>query len=91
MEIRARDPPEGKAACGFGSHTNAIHCAYMYFQHRNQDYKEMGAGLLAVAFALLHLARTFMGLWQLHVFKQWAIFIDQIDGVSRLRDTVAGK
>ncbi len=48
-------------------------CAYMYFQHRNQDYKEMGAALLALAFALLHLARTFMGLWQLHVFKQWAI------------------
>ncbi len=45
----------------------------MYFQHLNQDYKEMGAALLALAFALLHLARTFMGLWQLHVFKQWAI------------------
>lgn len=48
-------------------------CVYMYFQHKNKDYKEMGAALLALAFAVLHLLRTFMGLWQLHMFKQWAI------------------
>ncbi len=45
----------------------------MYFQHINQDSKEMRAALLALAFALLHLARAFMGLWHLDVFKQWAI------------------
>ncbi len=46
---------------------------YIYFQHVNRDYKEMGAAILALAFAVLHLVRTFMGLWQLHMFKQWTI------------------
>ncbi len=46
---------------------------YVVFQHKTKDYKEMGAALLALAFALLHLGRTFMGLWQLHMFKQWTI------------------
>ncbi len=55
----------------------------MYFQELNQDYKEMGAALLAVAFVLLHLVRTFMGSWQLHVFKQWAI--SSIESMESLR------
>ncbi len=48
-------------------------CAYMYFQHVNQDYKEMGAALLASGVCLVAPCATLMGLWQLHVFKQWAI------------------
>ncbi len=67
-------------------------CTYIYFQHANKDYKEMGAALLALAFALLHLTRTFMGLWQLHMFKQWAISsimsMESLGYEMRLQDNV---
>ncbi len=54
---------KGKLHVVFVTIPMAYICAYIYYQHINGDYKEMGAALLALAFALLHLARTFMGLW----------------------------
>ncbi len=33
----------------------------------------MGTALVALLFAILHFCRTVMGLWQLHLFKQWAV------------------
>ncbi len=45
---------------------------YIHFQLVNMDYKELAVALVAVTFSLLHLAQTFMGLWQLHLFKQCA-------------------
>lgn len=46
---------------------------YIIAQQKNGDYQEMGAALLALAFAVLHFIRTLVGLWQLHMFKKWAI------------------
>ncbi len=46
---------------------------YIAVQYQNRDFQEMGAALLALAFAVLHLIRTIVGLWQLHIFKQWTI------------------
>ncbi len=46
---------------------------YIVAQQRNGDYQEMGAALLALAFAVLHLIRTVVGLWQLLIFKKWTI------------------
>ncbi len=45
---------------------------YVYFQAKSGDYKEVCATLVAFVFAVLHMVRTVLGLWQLHVFKQWA-------------------
>ncbi len=46
---------------------------YIASQYQNRDFQEMGAALLALAFAVLHLVRTIVGLWELHIFKQWTI------------------
>ncbi len=46
---------------------------YIIAQYEDGDYKEMGAAILALAFATLHLTRTVAGLWQLHIFKQWTV------------------
>ena len=47
--------------------------AYIYFQYKAGDFKEFSASFVALLFAVLHMARTMMGLWQLHVFKQWVV------------------
>lgn len=46
---------------------------YIYFQAEAGDYKEMSAGIVALAFAMVNFCRTVVRLWQLHVFKPWMV------------------
>ena len=45
---------------------------YIYVLGLRRDFK-LGAAVFAVAFASLHLLRTVVALWQLIIFKHWAI------------------
>lgn len=45
---------------------------YIIFQIDAGDFKEMFTAFLALVFALLHLLRTWWGLWQLDQFRKWA-------------------
>lgn len=45
---------------------------YIWLQIEAQDFKEMSAAILAFIFALIHLVRTWWGLWQIRIFKEWA-------------------
>ncbi len=64
-------------------------CTYMYFQHLNKDYKEMGAALLALAFCAVAPCANFHGIVVAACVQAVGDFIYQVDGVSRIRDTVA--
>ncbi len=57
------------AMCSFPSYISV----YIYLQHEIEDYEETSAALLTLVFAVLHLIRTFMGVWQLQMFKKWTI------------------
>ncbi len=51
-----------------------IYMTYVaYCQMLLLDYKTMSLALFVVVFGILHIARTYYGLWQLQVFKQWLV------------------
>lgn len=45
---------------------------YIFLQAGTEDFKEMCAAALAFVFALPDLFRTWWGLWQLRIFRDWA-------------------
>ncbi len=47
--------------------------AYIYFQAKAGEYTEMSAGIVALLFAWVDVFRTVVGLWQLHVLRQWIV------------------
>ncbi len=57
---------------------------YISFQHVNRDYKEMGAALLALAFAVLHLVRTFYGSLAAANVQTMGYFVHRIYEISRI-------
>lgn len=46
---------------------------YLVLQRQAQDYKEMAAGLVALALCLYNVLRSIYGLMQLHAFKSWNV------------------
>lgn len=46
---------------------------YVKYQADADDAKEVSPGVLALLFAFAEFCRTVVGLWQLHVFRHWAV------------------
>ncbi len=46
---------------------------YVYYQAMSGDYKEVCLTLVAFVFAASHVLEHFLGLWQLHIFREWTV------------------